>query len=184
MLMTNIARACRSLARDARRFPFDATVNGLGSSLLLPIGFRIALYRLAGISVPFEVVVESGAYIRSSKLSMGCGSTINHGCTIENDERVSIGRNCGIGIRVQFITTTHDFSDPSVRAGVGSARPIVVGDGVWIGSGAIVLAGVTIGDGCVIAAGAVVNRDCEPHCLYAGVPARLIRELPGRPDSS
>jgi maltose O-acetyltransferase len=40
-----------------------------------------------------------------------------------------------------------------------------------------VLPGVTVGDGCVIAAGAVVNADCQPDGLYAGVPARRVRDL-------
>lgn len=60
----------------------------------------------------------------------------------------------------------------------GSPQPITVGDGCWIGARAVILPGVTIGDGCVIAAGAVVSKDCAPNGMYAGVPARRIRELP------
>ena len=63
------------------------------------------------------------------------------------------------------------------RCGDISFLPVSIGDGVWIGAGATVLAGVSIGDGCVIAAGAVVATDCEPNGLYGGIPARRIRDL-------
>jgi maltose O-acetyltransferase len=54
---------------------------------------------------------------------------------------------------------------------------VSVGNGSWLGTGVTVLPGVTIGEGCVIAAGAVVTADCAPDGLYAGVPARRIRDL-------
>lgn len=50
-------------------------------------------------------------------------------------------------------------------------------DGCWLGGNVTVLPGVTIGRGCVIAAGAVVTKSCDPNGLYAGVPARRIRDL-------
>ncbi|WP_447643573.1 acyltransferase [Nocardioides zeae] len=52
-----------------------------------------------------------------------------------------------------------------------------IGNGAWIGARALILPGVSVSEGCVIAAGAVVNRNTEPHGLYAGVPARRIRDL-------
>ena len=51
-------------------------------------------------------------------------------------------------------------------------------DGVWIGAGATILGGVTLHRGCVVAAGAVVNKDVPPDCVVAGIPARLLKELP------
>jgi acetyltransferase-like isoleucine patch superfamily enzyme len=53
----------------------------------------------------------------------------------------------------------------------------VIGDRVWIGANATVLAGVTIGHGAVVAAGAVVTRDVAPDTVVGGVPARVIRNL-------
>jgi chloramphenicol O-acetyltransferase type B len=51
-----------------------------------------------------------------------------------------------------------------------------IGDDVWIGLGSIVLSGVSIGEGSVIAAGSVVTRDVEEYAIYAGNPAKKIRE--------
>lgn len=137
----------------------------------------MVLYRLAGIDMASNALVQDHVYVRSSKLSIGDGSSVNRQCVIANAGRVTIGRKCGIGIGVQIITASHDASNPAVRADDGIWGPVAIGDGVGIGSGAIILAGVRIGDGCIIAAGAVVNRDCEAHHLYGGVPARPIKAL-------
>lgn len=53
---------------------------------------------------------------------------------------------------------------------------VLIGNDVWIGHGACLLAGITIGDGAIIAAGSVVTKDVEPYCIVGGVPARVIRK--------
>jgi chloramphenicol O-acetyltransferase type B len=50
-----------------------------------------------------------------------------------------------------------------------------IGDDVWVGYGSIIMGGVTIGDGCIIAAGSVVTKDLEAYAIYAGSPARKIK---------
>jgi acetyltransferase-like isoleucine patch superfamily enzyme len=67
--------------------------------------------------------------------------------------------------------------DEPERGGRDTFRdgPVVIGNDVWIGAGALVLRGVTIHDGAVVAAGAVVTRDVEPYTIVGGVPARPIR---------
>lgn len=52
---------------------------------------------------------------------------------------------------------------------------VVIGNDVWIGDGAMIMAGVHIGDGAVVAAGAVVTKDVEPYAIVAGVPAKVLR---------
>lgn len=53
---------------------------------------------------------------------------------------------------------------------------VFIGNDVWIGYGARLMAGITIGDGAVIAAGSVVTKDVEPYCIVGGIPARVIRK--------
>ena len=57
------------------------------------------------------------------------------------------------------------------------AKPIIIGDGCWIGANATIIGGVTIGDGAVVAAGAVVTKDVEPNTEVGGVPARVMKKL-------
>lgn len=52
---------------------------------------------------------------------------------------------------------------------------VIIGNDVWIGYGATILAGVKVGDGAIIAAGAVVTKDVEPYAIVGGVPAKTIR---------
>lgn len=58
----------------------------------------------------------------------------------------------------------------------GNDELTIIGDDVWIGYGAIVMSGVKIANGTIVAAGAVVTKDTEPYSIYAGVPAKKIRD--------
>ena len=58
-----------------------------------------------------------------------------------------------------------------------TARPITIGDDVWIGMRAIILAGANIGHGAVIGAGAVVTSDVQPMTVVSGNPARIVRRI-------
>ncbi|MCZ4551792.1 acyltransferase [Gordonia rubripertincta] len=76
------------------------------------------------------------------------------------------------------MTGTHEIGNSNKRASEPTIlSSVVIGDGAWLGAGVLVNPGTTIGPGCVIAPGAVVTRDCEPDGLYAGIPAKRIREL-------
>jgi maltose O-acetyltransferase len=93
------------------------------------------------------------------------------------DAAIVIADRCDIGPGVQFITGSHQMGSSDRRAGVGTAEPIKVGSGTWIGAGALILGGVEIGEACVIAAGAVVTRNIPANSLAAGIPAMVKRAL-------
>jgi acetyltransferase-like isoleucine patch superfamily enzyme len=91
-------------------------------------------------------------------------------------ELVTIGDDCFIGHGVMFINDT--FSSGGPAGGRKELwKPTRVGSKVSIGSNATILP-VSIADGAVIGAGAVVTKDITKPGIYAGNPARLIRELP------
>lgn len=100
---------------------------------------------------------------------------INSGCRFQDQGGITIGDDVLIGHNVVLASLNHDL-DPELRATTIPGR-IVIGDRVWVGANATVLAGVTIGDGAIVAAGAVVTRDVEPRTVVGGVPARKIRDL-------
>ena len=68
-------------------------------------------------------------------------------------------------------------ADARVAGERDEPRPIVIGQRVWIGLGAIILKGVTIGDDVVVGAGAVVSRSLPPRSLCVGQPARPVRDV-------
>lgn len=109
------------------------------------------------------------------KLIIGDRTFVNYGVDIAATALVSIGADCFIGTHVSIID--NDFHDLMDRLRVPPAKPVIVGENVWIGNRAIILPGVTIGAGAAIGAGSVVTRDVPPRTVVAGNPARVIREL-------
>lgn len=65
----------------------------------------------------------------------------------------------------------------SVAKGLEYAKPITVGNDVWIGAGVSVLPGVTIGDNCVIGAGSVVSKDIPSNSVAVGNPCKVIKSI-------
>jgi maltose O-acetyltransferase len=78
---------------------------------------------------------------------------------------------------VQLLTPTHPVEPQPRRDRLEAAKPITIGDNVWLGGGAIVLPGVTIGDNTVIGAGAVVTKDIPANSVAVGNPARVVRVI-------
>jgi maltose O-acetyltransferase len=116
--------------------------------------------------------VDYGKYIR-----IGARCFVNFGLTALDVAPIVIGDDVQIGPSVQFLTPTHPIEPELRRAKLEAARPITIGDNVWIGGGAIVLPGVTVGESSVIGAGAVVTRDVPANVVVAGNPARIVRTI-------
>lgn len=101
----------------------------------------------------------------------------NMNCVILDEAPVRFGDNVFIAPNCGFYTAGHPLDAERRNRGLEYARPITVGNDVWIGAGVSVLPGVTIGDGAVIGAGSVVNRDIPPRVLAVGNPCRIVREI-------
>ncbi len=84
-------------------------------------------------------------------------------------DNVFIAPNCG------FYTAGHPVDALERRKGLEYARPITIGNDVWIGAGVSVLPGVTIGDNCVIGAGSVVTKDIPANSVAVGNPCKVIK---------
>lgn len=152
-------------------------VNNISSSFIIPNFLRILMLRLMGIHVSLTSQIKPSCIIRTRKLRIGKGSTLNYNSVLDNRAGITIGEYVGIGIGVSFITSSHGIDNPKQRAGTGTLAEIVVEDGVFIGSRVTILQGVRIRRGAVIGAGAVVLNDCEENGFYVGIPARKIRSL-------
>ncbi len=126
----------------------------------------------AGAHIRPPLFVDDGAYI-----TVGEDTFINYSLTALDVAPITIGRDCQIGPNVQLLTPTHPVDPEPRRDKLEAAEPIVIGDNVWLGGGAIVLAGVTVGDNSVIGAGAVVTKDVPANVVAVGNPARVIRSI-------
>ena len=108
-------------------------------------------------------------------ITLGKGVFINEGCCFQDQGGIEIGDNVLIGQQVVIATLNHDLA-PDKRANMIPA-PVKIGNNVWIGAHATVLAGVTIGDNAVVAAGAVVTKDVPANTVVGGVPAKIIKKI-------
>ena len=124
-------------------------------------------------------VLPSGFY--SGELGGGLvmleNSSIGPFCFVGAAGLVKIGRNVITGPNVALIAQNHRFDDMSrpIRDQGVTQVGIEIGDGTWIGAGAIILDGVTVGANSVIAAGAVINKDVPPGSVVGGVPGKVLR---------
>jgi maltose O-acetyltransferase len=166
----------KKIKRELDFYFRDIFINGLAASNFTPVFIRIMFYKLYGIDIKSKII-RSGCFFGKPRVAIGKGTFINYNCFFEATNKIIIGENCAIGMNVTFCNSNHKFDNPLRRAGDVQSEPIIIGNGVWIGANSTILPGVTIGDGCVIAAGSVVTKDCEPHSLYGGVPAKKIRDL-------
>lgn len=154
----------------------DFLLNTFASSKLIPHEIRYIAYRLYGIKTHTKNI-NPGCFMGDKNIKIGKNTFINYNCVFENCGDIEIGSNCDVGVEVLFCSSTHEIGSSDRRAGRVMGLPIKVEDGCWIGARTTIMPGVTIGYGCVIAANSVVTKNCEPNGLYAGVPAKRIKEL-------
>ena len=101
----------------------------------------------------------------------------NHNCTMLDCAPIRFGNNVLVGPNCAFYTAGHPINISERAAGLEYAKPITVGNNVWIGGSVTVLAGVTIGDNVIIGAGSVVTRDIPSGVVAMGNPCKVYRKL-------
>lgn len=111
-------------------------------------------------------------------IEVGENFFMNMNCVILDGAKVTFGDNVFIAPGCGFYTAGHPLDVGQRNAGLEYARPIRVGNNVWIGAQVCVLPGVTIGDNTVIGAGSVVTKDIPSNVLAVGNPCRVIRTIP------
>ncbi len=112
-----------------------------------------------------------------SQTFIGARTFANFGLMVLDVARVTIGDDVQIGPNVALLTPIHPVEPGPRRDKWEAARPIVIGDNVWLGGGVIVCPGVTIGANTVVGAGAVVVKDLPANVVAVGNPARVVRRI-------
>ena len=162
-----------------------------GSRIHVPRGSRLILGRSHFVGTPCSLNIRRNACLtvhgdvtifrgtrmvidEGAHLEIGHQSYINYDSAVTCFEHITIGSNCAISWNTNiFDGNAHEL----IVAGVPRprTRPVHIGNNVWIGTGAIVLA-ATIGDGAVVAAGSVVTSDVPGEVAVAGNPARIAKQ--------
>lgn len=160
-----------SMAEDARKVTTEINSIYHSAEELRDLMSRLVGYHLDdGFRLFPPIYTDFGKNIH-----LGKNVFINSGCCFQDQGGIDIGDDCLIGHQVVFATLNHD-SEPQKR-GNNIAKPIKLGQNVWIGAHATILPGVSIGDHAIVAAGAVVNKDVPAFSIVAGVPAKIIKMI-------
>lgn len=112
-----------------------------------------------------------------SNIILGKKVFFNFNCIILDVMKVEIGSRSMFGPNVQIYTATHPLNHLERSSGLEYAKPVSIGEDVWIGGSAVICPGVNIGDRVVIGAGSVVTKDIPSNVFAAGNPCKVIKEL-------
>jgi FkbH-like protein len=156
-------RSCNRVGKWTRAMFGRPIVENRGSIVLGP------RTRFMSEFAPVELRTAPGG-----ELVIGERTGINYGTSFNVVRSVTVGRNVDIGPHCIITDADTGSVDHPHQA---EARPVVIGDGVWLASRVTVLPGSTIGEGAIIAAGSVVDGAIPPRVLAGGIPARVLRSL-------
>lgn len=145
----------------------------LRAKLLRLRGFQIG----EGTRVFDTPSITMGAERDTRNLRVGRDCVIDVGCLFELGAELTIGDRVTLGHQVVILTTTHQLGMREHRAGDLVHRPVVIGDGAWIGCRCIVLPGVTVGAGAIVEPGTVLNKEVAPHTRVGGTPMKKLEDL-------
>jgi acetyltransferase-like isoleucine patch superfamily enzyme len=138
-----------------------------------------------------KLLLRDGGYFRCKLLLQpaihGCVERLTVGSQTDlNDTlfntmggRIEVGDYSFFGHGCMVLTGRHDYRKLMLdrKQHDDTGGDVIIGKGVWIGSGAILLGPLKVGDHVVIGAGSLVTRDCVPGGVYMGHPARLVRQV-------
>ena len=119
---------------------------------------------------------ERNVYIGHLKnIQFGINCHINENVYLQS---CSLGDNVLLAPGVKILANVHSYDNIALPIALqqGSKRPVIIGDNVWLGTNVLVLPGVEIGDNVIVGAGSVVTKNLSSNCIYAGVPAKFIKQ--------
>jgi len=126
-----------------------------------------------------NVIIRHGCVIRTSSgvINIGNNVVVNYYNIMHAMGGITIGENSLLSPNVQMYAQNHGLSkNKPIRNQENIPAPIKIGSDVWIGAGSIILGGVVIGNGVVVGAGSVVTKNIPAYEIWAGNPAKKIRE--------
>jgi putative colanic acid biosynthesis acetyltransferase WcaF len=130
------------------------------------LGNNCHIYPCARIWAPWNLVCDEAAAVAD-------------GAEIYNPKPIHLGSHSIVSQHAYLCGATHDLDDPAFPM---ISAPIRVGAYAWICARATVQMGVSVGEGAVLGLGAIATKDLEPWTIYAGIPARRVKDRPRHAD--
>lgn len=139
--------------------------------------FRFFKFLLLGTKLSKSVKFYGKSYVIGyyTNISLGQNVVVNLGVVFNSRDKIIIGNGTHLSSFCKIYTGKLDFQGKDFHAHVSAE--VVIGNNCWLGSDCIVLGGVSICDNVVVAAGSVVTKSILVSGLYAGSPAKIIREF-------
>lgn len=140
---------------------------------LIPNPIRRYYLHLFGINIGKGSCIHRGCkFFHVGKFSIGKNSVVNFGCYLDNRRGIVIGNNVGLAHNTKVYTLGHNL-DSELFESKGAS--VVIEDGVFIFSNAIIMPGVTVHEGAVILPGSVVTKDVAAFNIVGGNPAKFVK---------
>jgi acetyltransferase-like isoleucine patch superfamily enzyme len=157
---------------------YNAAFKLFGKEIVMEDG--VLVFHPETISLSDKVYVGHNTILKGyykGEMNIGEGTWIGQNCFLHSAGGIYIGKVVGIGPGVKILTSYHTDTNPDIPV---MHNPLEFGrveimDGADIGIGTIILPNITIGEGAIVGAGSVVTRDVPPFSVYAGSPARFLR---------
>lgn len=152
----------------------------MGKHVVVKPGVEVRLTDNAKLVIGDYCTIDSYAYLQLTKpepvVKLGKYVGIGRHSVVAAKKSIVIGDYTQIGPYCQINDQDHGISrDALIMNQQAIIAPVCIGRDCWIGSGVRILKGVTIGDGSIIGAGSVVTTDVPPYEIWAGIPARRIK---------
>lgn len=153
------------------------------------IGRGLMLDNPTQITVGDGVILSRGCMLACTRpagdvrpsITIGPKTFFNMGsCVAAATNTIVIGDDVLFGPHTLVVDADHTFDDPDIaiaRQGMTDRGPVVIGDGAWIATGAVILGGTSIAPRSVVAANSVVRGEFPRRCVIAGAPARVVKYL-------
>lgn len=134
----------------------------------------VRILRILGSKISGNVTFQAPVTVLGSpsNLRIGTGTVCNEFSVLNCRQQVEIGEDCHLSSGVKVMSLALDDSRQNHKA-----SPIRIGDRVWLAAGVVVGPGVKICSDVIVGANSVVTRDIDSPGLYAGAPAKFVRNL-------
>jgi acetyltransferase-like isoleucine patch superfamily enzyme len=152
-----------------------------GSNTFVKKNFEIKKSKNSFIEIGDNCIIQENAFflltMPNPKLTIGDNVSIGRSSIIAIKDHLKIGSNTEISANVFICDQSHNILKGELITNQSSIiEKVIIGSDVWIGTGVTVLKGVTIGNGSVVGANSVVNKNIPDYQIWAGNPAKFIRE--------